>query len=122
MKKVFSLLLFSGVVALKSTAVMAAGNVTCSAQVTNVQLKPEGRVIVSTAGVGSQPLSVSDSGICNLTGSTKEYCQAVYSALLVAVSTEQNIEVTFYNGSQTCPQGQYQSLDNSGLNNFKLLQ
>ncbi|WP_046003481.1 hypothetical protein [Pseudoalteromonas rubra] len=125
MKKVLSLLVFSGVMAFNSAGVMAAGNVHCSAKVSNVQLKPEGRVVVSTVGTTSgghtQPLDVSDSGVCKLTGSTKEYCQALYSALLVALSTDQKIELTFYNGSRTCPQGQYQSLDSSGLNNFKLL-
>ncbi|ALU44473.1 hypothetical protein [Pseudoalteromonas rubra] len=119
MKKMFGLLFLA--VSLNATA----GKATCRAKVTDVQLNTANRLIASFVGVSDQytkPMTVKNSGLCTLNGNASEYCQALYSAMLVALTTQNEVTMWFKNTDvdQECPSGNYQSLDKKGLYNFRL--
>ncbi|KNC67279.1 hypothetical protein [Pseudoalteromonas ardens] len=119
MKKMLGLLL------LAASLNAAAGNATCRAKVTDVQLNTANRLVASFVGVSdpySQPMTVKNSGLCTLNGNASEYCQALYSAMLVALTTQNEVTIWFNNTDKEneCPSGNYQSLDKKGMYNFRL--
>ena len=54
---------------------------------------------VSFSGEGTTPLSVKNGTICKLNGQTtdKDYCQGLYSSLLVALTSKKTVTLWFNN-------------------------
>ncbi|MBQ4813971.1 hypothetical protein J8M20_21575 [Pseudoalteromonas luteoviolacea] len=102
----------------------AANKHHCEGTVSNVQLSPKGNVAASFSGVGSRPLRMTNSVVCNLQGGpdghTSEYCQAIYSALLAAMTAEKTVTMWFENNESSCPSGDWGSLVSKGLYYFSI--
>lgn len=97
----------------------------CFGKVSNVQLSTNGYVSASFSGVGSTPLKVTNSVVCNLNGGTDghtgEYCNAMYSALLLAMSSQNTVTMWFKNNESSCPTGDWISLISKGLYHFRVV-
>lgn len=108
-----------GALAFGYSANVNAAEAVCTAKVSNVQLDPGSRLLVTMTNWNGSSGRAHDAGICHLNGSQSEYCQGIYSALLVALTTQQ--EVTFwFKDTTTCPTGRWISLDKLGMKKFAL--
>ncbi|ESP95526.1 MULTISPECIES: hypothetical protein [Pseudoalteromonas] len=97
----------------------------CFGKVSNVHLTKNGSVSASFSGIGSTPLSVTNSVVCSLQGGsdghTSEYCHAMYSALLLGLSTQNTVTMWFKNNESSCPTGDWTSLVSKGLYHFRIV-
>ncbi|MCG7537820.1 hypothetical protein [Pseudoalteromonas sp. OOF1S-7] len=119
MIKYFSACLLLGALSFGYSATANAAEAVCTAKVSSVQLDPGSRLLVSMTNWNGYSGGVKDSGICHLNGSQSEYCQGIYSALLVALTTQQEVSFWFKD-TTTCPTGRWISLDKLGMKKFAL--
>ena len=120
MRKYFNKCLI--ITALLTCAHANANKAWCSGKVTDLQIDKNSTMYVSFSGEGTTPLSVKNGTICKLNGQTtdKEYCQGLYSSLLVAMTAQKTVTLWFNNSGGVCPSGSWVNLLSKGLYHFRI--
>ncbi|QTL33967.1 hypothetical protein [Pseudoalteromonas viridis] len=109
---------FIAVISLAAASMSAPvlANYSCKGKVSSVSLGANSRLYASIDGV------VSNGGICFLNDSAKgEFCHAVYSSLLVALSAQKEVVVYFSKGTAAdCNKGSWVTFEDHGFYHFSL--